>query len=75
MPVAWNTAMIAASRRAANVLPRQAFSKADSSRLVNTGTSRTATLGARSLAIGSGISSSVASHLKNCRSARNWMLA
>ena len=47
-----NTAMIAASRRAANVLPRQVFSRADSSTLVNTGTSRTATLGARSLSIG-----------------------
>jgi hypothetical protein len=67
--------MIAASRRAANVLPRQVLCSADSSTLVNTGTSRTATLGARSLSIGSGICSSVASHLKNWRSARNWMLA
>jgi len=75
MPVAANTAMIAASRRAANVLPWQVFSSADSSTLVNTGTSRTATLGARSLSIGSGISSSVASHLKNCRRARYWLLA
>jgi hypothetical protein len=34
MPVAMNTAMIAASRRAANDLPWQAFSSSDSSTLV-----------------------------------------
>ena len=34
MPVALNTAMIAASRRCANVLPRQAFSSFESSTLV-----------------------------------------
>jgi hypothetical protein len=67
--------MIAASRRAANVLPWQALASADSSTLVNTGTSRTVTLGARSRIIGSGTWSSAASHLKNCRRARNWMLA
>ena len=75
MPVAVNTAMIAASRRVANELPWQALARADSSTLVNTGTSRTATLGARSRFIGSGISSSAVRHLKNCRRARNWMLA
>src|SRR5689334_14489696 len=46
MPVAVNTAMIAASRRWANVPPRQARSRSDSSTLVNTGTSGTVTLGA-----------------------------
>ena len=60
---------------AANDLPWQAFSSADSSTLVNTGTAVTVTFGARSRAIGSGRSSSAACHLKNCRSARNWMLA
>jgi len=70
-----NTAMIAASRRAANDLPWQALSSSDSSTLVKTGTAITVTFGARSRAIGSGDSSSPARHLKNCRSARNWMLA
>ena len=41
--------MIAASRRAANDLPRQALSSSDSSALVNTGTAVTVTFGARSL--------------------------
>ena len=75
MPVAVNTAMIAASRRAANDRPWQAPCSSDSSTLVNTGTAVTVTLGARSRVIGSGESSSPARHLKNCRSARNWMLA
>ena len=75
MPVAVNTAMIAASRRAANDLPWQALFRSDSSTLVKTGTAVTVTFGARSRAIGSGSSSSAARHLKNCRSARNWMLA
>jgi hypothetical protein len=44
--------MIAASRRAANDLPWQAFSSADSSPLVNTGTAVTVTFGARSAGIG-----------------------
>ena len=75
MPVAVNTAMIAAPRRAANDLPWQALPSSDSSTLVNTGTAVKVTCGARSRAIGSGDSSSSARHLKNCRSARNWMLA
>jgi len=75
MPVAVNTAMIAASRRAANDLPWQALSSPDSSTLVKTGTAVTVTFGARSRVIGSGDCSSSARHLKNCRSARNWMLA
>jgi hypothetical protein len=74
-PVAVNTAMIAASRRAANDLPWQALFSSGSSTLVKTGTAVTVTFGARSRAIGSGSSSSAARHLKNCRSARNWMLA
>ena len=49
--------------------PLQVLSGADSSPLVNTGTSFSVTLGARSRAIGSGICSSSASHLKNCCSA------
>ena len=35
----------------------------------------TVTFGVRSRVIGSRDSSSPARHLKNCRSARNWMLA
>ena len=73
--IAVNTAMIAASRRAANDLPWQALPSADSSTLVDTGTAVTVTFGARSRAIRSGDCSSSARHLKNCRSARNWMLA
>ena len=64
--------MIAASRRWAKVRPWQVFSRADSSPLVNTATSFSVTFGARSRAIGSGRSSSAASHLKNCCSARLW---
>jgi hypothetical protein len=66
MPVAVNTAMIAASRRAANDLPWQVFASSDSSPLVNTGTAVTVTFGARSRVIGSGACSSSARHLKNC---------
>ena len=54
MPVAVNTAMIAASRRAANDRPWQAPCSSDSSTLVNTGTAVTVTLGARSRVIGAG---------------------
>jgi hypothetical protein len=75
MPVAVSTAMIAASRRWANERPWQVFSRADSSSLVNTGTSFSVTFGARSRAIGSGSCSSSASQRKNCCSARNWLLA
>jgi hypothetical protein len=74
MPVAVSTAMIAASRRAANDRPWQALASFDSSPLVNTGTAVTVTFGARSRVIGSG-SRPRRPHLKNCRSARNWMLA
>ena len=42
---------------------------------MKTGTGWSGTCGGRSPAIGSPISSSAASHLKNCRSARNWLLA
>jgi len=75
MPVARNTAMIAAARRCAKLPPRQVPSSCNSSTLVKTGTVPIVTVGARSRAIGSGSSSSAASHLKNCRRARNWMLA
>ena len=74
MPVALNTAMIAVSRRWANVRPWQAFSRADSSPLVKTGTSFPVTFGGRSRTIGSGSCSSSAHHLKNCCSARYWLL-
>ena len=74
MPVALNTAMIAVSRRWANVRPWQAFSSADSSPLVKTGTSFSVTSGGRSRIIGSGSCSSSAHHLKNCCSARYWLL-
>ena len=70
MPVARNTDKIAASRRCANVPPWHAFSSLESSTLVKTGTGVSLTAGARSLAIGSGISSSAASHPKNWRSDR-----
>jgi len=75
MPVARNTAMTAASRRCAKVLPRHASSSFDSSTLVKTGTAFASARGARIAAIGSGRPSSSASHLKNCRRARNWMPA
>jgi hypothetical protein len=60
MPVAVNTAMLAASRRAGNDLPWQALFSSGSSPLVKTGTAVTVTFGARSRAIGSGDSSSPA---------------
>ncbi|MGO9218057.1 MAG: hypothetical protein ACLP5E_09880 [Streptosporangiaceae bacterium] len=75
MPVARNTAMIAASRRWANVRPAHAWSIRDSSSAVKTGTSFSAAAGGRSPAIGSGIPSSAASHRKNCCRARYWLLA
>jgi hypothetical protein len=58
-----------------NDRPAQAFSSLDSSPLVKTGMSFSVTLGGRSLAIGSGRSSSPAHHLKNCCRARYWLLA
>jgi hypothetical protein len=67
--------MIAASRRWAKRRPWQVFSRADSSSLVNTGTSFSLTFGARSRVIGSGSCSSSASQRKNCCSARNWLFA
>ena len=70
MPVARNTARIAASRRWANVLPWHALPSLESSTLVKNGTGLSLTAGARSPAIGSGTSSSAASHPKNCRSDR-----
>jgi hypothetical protein len=53
-----------------DVLPRQAFSSLESSALVNNGTGLSLTAGARSLTMGSAISSSSASQPKNCRSDR-----
>ena len=67
--------MIAASRRWPNGRPWHAFASAESSSLVNTGTSFSVTFGARSPAIGSAICSSSASQRKNCCKARNWLLA
>ena len=67
--------MIAVSRRWANERPWQVLASADSSSLVNTGTSFSVTLGARSRVIGSGSCSSSASQRKNCCRARNWLLA
>jgi hypothetical protein len=46
-------------------LPRHAFSSFESSTLVKNGTGFSLTVGPRSPAIGSGISSSAASHRKN----------
>ena len=67
--------MTAASRRCANPRPAHARSSADSSAALNTGTSFSVTLGGRSPVIGSGRSSSAASHLKNCCRPRYWLLA
>jgi hypothetical protein len=53
----------------------QARSSRSSSSPVNTGTGFSGTRGGLSPAIGSGTSSSAASHLKNCCSALNWLLA
>jgi hypothetical protein len=61
---------MAASRRWANVLPRHALSSLESSPLVRNATGLSATFGARSLAMGSAISSSAASQQKNCCSER-----
>lgn len=47
MPVAWNTAMIAASRPCRNDRPWQARSSRESSTLVNTGMSFSVTFGGR----------------------------
>ena len=70
MPVARNTARIAASRRCANVLPWHALRQR---RKFYAGEERhrlTFTMGARSPVIGSGRSSSTASHRRNRRTAR-----
>jgi hypothetical protein len=70
-----STATIAVSRRCAKPRPAQARASRVSSGLVKTWTSLLLTFGGRSPAIGSGRSSSAASHLKNCCSARYWLLA
>ena len=75
MPVAVSTAMIAVSRRWVKLRPAHACSSRVSSSLVKTGTSLAGTRGGGSPAIGSGSSSSAASHLKNCCRARYWLLA
>jgi hypothetical protein len=75
MPVALSAAIMAASRRCWNERPAQARSSSVSSSPVKTGTGLSATCGGLSPAMGSGISSSSDSHLKNCCSARNWLLA
>ena len=67
--------MIAVSRRWAKLRPAHARSSRVSSSGVKTGTSLAGTRGAASPAIGSGSSSSAASYLKNCCSARYWLLA
>jgi hypothetical protein len=75
IPVAQNTAIIAAPQRCWNDRPVHARSSLSRSPEVKTGTGRSGTCGGRSPAIGSGISSSAASHLKNYCRARNWLLA
>jgi hypothetical protein len=75
MPDALSTAMMAASRRSANPRPAHARSSRAISVPVKTGTSPVVTFGGRSPAIGSGTPSSADSHLKNCCSARYWLLA
>jgi len=67
--------MIAASRRWAKLPPWQAASRRDSSTLVKTGTAGALTADARIPVMGSRRPASAASHLKNCCSVRNWMLA
>src|ERR1035437_7985602 len=75
IPVARNTAITAASRRCWNERPAQARSSRDRSSPVKTGTGLPGTCGGLIPSIGSGNSSSPASHLKNCCSARYWLLA
>ena len=75
IPVARNTAIRAASRRCANARPAQARSSRGRSPAAKTGTGLSGTPGGFSPAIGSGTSSSAASHLKNCWRARYWLLA
>ena len=67
--------MIAVSRRWAKLQPAHACSSRASSSGVKTGTSLSVTRGGCSPAIGSGSSSSAASHLKKCCKARYWLLA
>jgi len=69
------TAIIAESRRCAKLRPAHACSSRVSSSPVKTGTSFSVTRGGCSPDIGSGSSSSEASHLKNCCKARYWLLA
>src|ERR1035441_4441864 len=75
IPVARNTAITAASRRCANERPAQVRSSRDRSSAVKTGTGLAGTRGGLIPSIGSPTSSSAASHLKNCCSARYWLLA
>src|ERR1700685_977986 len=75
MPAASSTSMIAASLRAWKLLPRHDCRRAESSSLRTTGTGPGAGFGARSPDTGSGRSSSTASHRRNRRTARNWLLA
>jgi hypothetical protein len=66
----WETEPIPLTDRlTANVFPWHALSSFESSTLVKNGTGLSGTSGARSLAMGSAISSSAASHPKNCRKA------
>ena len=66
---------MAASRHCWNDRPAHARSIRSSSPAAKTGTGLPGTCGGFSPAMGSGISSSPASHLKNCCRARNWLLA
>ena len=76
MPVALNTAMMAVSRRCAKVAagaglvqPGQLVAGEDRDQLLRD------RRGLHSPSVGSGSSSSAASHLKNCCRARYWLLA
>jgi hypothetical protein len=65
---------MAASRRWANERPAHARSRRTSSSPLKTGTGLSGTRGGFSMDIGSGTSSSAASHLKTA-AARNWLQA
>ena len=67
--------MIAVSRRCAKLRPWQVFSRADPFSLVNAGAAFRSPWGRAAGSSGSGSCSSSASQRKNCRSARNWLLA
>src|ERR1700677_2027027 len=75
IPVASSNAMIAASRRSGKPRPTHTRASRESSSPAKIGTGLSVTRGGFSPAIGSGMSSSPASHLKNCCSARYWLLA